>query len=202
MRTGCYRIASVVFCGLVSLTSGCAFGTRHATLGYASTPVVSPSTSTGTPISLVRFVDQRGEKRAIGEVRNGYGMRTAEVVPDKDIAAWITQGVQAELEKAGYRVSVSETPTTSSPTATLSGDVVTVYCSAMFSYEGEVSFFARLMKDGKEILAKRYTGKGSAGLNWAATSTGYADSLSLALADAIRPLVEDLHAALRSADRS
>ena len=65
------------------------------------------------------------------------------------------------------------------------------------TYEGEVSFFAQLQKDGKEILRKRYTGKGSAGMNWGAASESYGSSLAEALSLGIRELVADVNSAVK-----
>jgi hypothetical protein len=79
----------------------------------------------------------------------------------------------------------------------LRGDILTVYCTALFSYEGEVSFFAHVEKDGRQLVNNRYTGKGSAGLNWAATGSGYAASIESALKAGIAPMLADLHVALR-----
>lgn len=183
-------------CGLASLASGCAFGTRRATLGYAPIRGTFAPITPGASLVLVQFADQRSDKRAIGEVRNGWGMRTADVVAETDVAEWVTQAVMTELEKTGYKIAKVNTLSTPTTAPVLTGDILTVYCTALFSYEGEVSFFARVRNDGEEILAKRYTGKGSAGLNWAATSSGYADSLTLALANAIHEFVADLNTVL------
>lgn len=201
MKIRAHVVRLLVLSGFFSLITGCAFGTRRANLTYMPAPgtrglgptaamASTAPTAPGAPLVLVQFADQRSDKRAIGEVRNGWGMRTADVVAETDVAEWVTQAVMTELEKTGYKIAKVNTPTTA---PVLTGDILTVYCTALFSYEGEVSFFARVKKDGEEILARRYTGKGSAGLNWAATSSGYADSLTLALANAIHELVADLN---------
>lgn len=192
---------------LASLSSGCAFGTRRATLqtpaiaraqglGSSSAAASSAPASRGK-IVLVAFADQRSNKKSIGEVRNGWGMHTADVEPDRDIVSWITQSVKAALEQDGFQVMEVDRSTTPASLPILSGDVLTVYCTALFSYEGEVSFFARVDQDGRQVLNNRYTGKGSAGLNWAATGSGYAGSLELALKEGLTHLVADLNVALR-----
>jgi hypothetical protein len=197
MKKCLQSMSMVALCVVAALTSGCAFGTRRATLGYAaSSPssAVAHAKPTAPRIALVKFVDQRADKRAIGEVRNGWGMHTADVVAETDVADWVTRAVATELENAGYQLTLGNEGAVAPETTILTGDIVTVYCTALFSYEGEVSFFARVMQDGHEVLAKRYTGKGSAGLNWGATASGYAESLSVALANATKELVSDLHA--------
>ena len=103
------------------VTNGCAFGTRRVALQtppvasiHGSAPV---STAAQGKIVLLAFADQRSNKRAVGEVRNRWGMHTAD--------------------------------------------------------------------------------KGSAGLNWAATGSGYAASLENTLKESLAPLIADLQVALR-----
>jgi hypothetical protein len=204
-----FRIISVfIVCTMLLLVTGCAFGTRRVTLVYppekaeisdakVAEAAASP-TINGKSVVLQQFADQRSNKECIGEVRNGLGMRTADVVAENSVTEWVTQAVKEEMEKAGYKVTKVDSitmPTTD--IVVLTGDIITVYCIALFSYEGEVSFFAILQKDGKEILNKRYTGKGSAGLNWAASSSSYGYSLSVALASAASNLVDDIKTVLK-----
>jgi hypothetical protein len=204
---GWLHTALVVGLGFLAFVpSGCAFGTRRATLqspSLAGSPGlgVSSAEAAALPsargkIVLVAFADQRSNKQSIGEVRNGWGMHTADVVPDRDIGNWITQSVKTALEQDGFQVLEADRSAASASTPVLSGDVLTVYCTAFFSYEGEVSFFVRIGKDGQQVLNNRYTGKGSAGLNLAATGSGYAQSLELALKDSLTHLMADLNVAL------
>jgi hypothetical protein len=201
MRQGKWVRTGVGLVLVTMVASGCAFGTRRAAL---QTPPVA-SIHGGAPVSsasrgeivLLAFADQRSNKRAIGEVRNGWGMHTADVEPDRDMGPWITQSVKAALEQAGYQVLEWTPSSLPALTPVLRGDILTVYCTALFSYEGEVSFFAHVDKDGRQILNNRYTGKGSAGLNWAATGSGYDASLESALKESLVPLIADLQVALR-----
>ena len=152
MNTRMQQLMVGLFCLSVSSLTGCAFGTRQANLGYVPTsPTMRSAPTPGLALTVVQFSDQRSEKKAVGEVRNGYGMRTAAVVPDKDIAAWITQGVQRELENAGYKVTVSQAPPSTSGALMLQGDVVTVYCTAMFSYGAPL--LSRSFTSGSEFEA-------------------------------------------------
>jgi hypothetical protein len=194
------RVVQVVLLGmLVSSLCSCAFGNRHVTLNYppekqseSAVAEAAPVPVNGKSIILMQFVDQRSNKSVIGEVRNGWGMRTADVVVENDVSSWLTNAVRLELEKLGYKVTLGSNSDLSS-NIVLGGEVLHVYCTAMMTYEGEVSFFAMLQKDGKELLRKRYTGKGSAGLNWSAASTSYGSSLSEALSIAIKDLVVDVN---------
>jgi hypothetical protein len=157
--------------------NGCAFGTRQAALEYPPKKLSetyareqgSSSSSTNAPrIVLVPFTDERADKVNIGEVRNGWGMHTADVVSKNDVVQWINDAIKLELERAGYAVSVGQGGSPSKDDAVLSGQILTVFCKALFSYEGEVSLFVTLERNGKE-MKRRYTGEGSAGMNLALT---------------------------------
>ncbi len=196
----------LIMVGFFSVATGCAFGNRHATLVYppeegtkdpgpgvaeaSPAPVV-----TGESIILLQFADKRSKERVIGEVLNGFGMHTADVVTEDSIAEWVTGAVEMELRKAGYEVIDGEDLESPATGPVVTGEVLVVYCWPYFSYDGKVSFVASVKEDGKEILKKQYTGKDYAGtINWAGTARSYAQSLSLALADAIGSLMADLNA--------
>lgn len=189
---------------LVPLMTSCAFGARQVTLTYppAPPPDLGPSAAAGSiasrkarqPIALVPFADRRSDKRVIGEVRGtAWGVRTADVVADNDVATWVSQALRLELERAGYLVTVVDRDTPTGETPVLSGEIRSVYCTALLSYEAKVSFSASVTTDGKEIFRKRYRGEGSAGSNFAAAGSSYGHSLSLALAEAAGRLVSDLN---------
>lgn len=196
MRRGI--ILALVFLG--GSLSGCAFGNRQVTLTYppenTSGVIQTAEAATRTPANhediVIDFVDRRSDKGVIGEVRNGWGMHTADVVAVNGVQKWVSGAVKSELEAAGYSVSVRNPKMSLPPGILLSGEILTVYCTALFSYEGKVSFIAKVIKDNKELIDKRYSGKGSAGLNWAATSDAYDQSLSLALSSAVKQLVKDV----------
>jgi hypothetical protein len=185
--------------------TGCAFGTRHATLNYPPresagdvgiAEASTPAAGSGNAVVVVPFVDHREDKEIIGHVRNGLGMKTAKVVADGDVARWVNQAVSMVLERAGYDVIMGQTQSESPAVFVLSGEIVTVYCDAYFTYKGEVSVFASVAKGDREVLKKRYVGKGSAGMNWGGTAESYGQSLSLALADALDGLVKDINSVL------
>jgi hypothetical protein len=192
----------------VALLAGCAFGTRQPTLVY---PPASESSGTSVAhaavnsspktvrIVLKPFTDQRSDKKVVGTVRNGFGMRTADVIPTNSVPDWVTQAIATELRNDGYTV-VSETSTDSpqGPSAVVYGEVLNVFCDMYFSYTGQVSLVARVSKDGKELLNKHYAGEGSAGLAVAATADAYSQSLALALSSAVKKLVADLDTSLSS----
>ncbi len=189
------------FCVMIAL-HGCAFGTRYVDLSYPpKNPAengggiahAAPASVAGTQqIVLLPFEDRRLRKEKIGDVLNGYGMKTAKVVASNDVGKWVNDAIALELEKAGYQVKRAEKNPETSAGLVLSGEILRVFCTAYLSYEGEVSFRTTVKRNGKEILEKTYLGEGEAGLNWAATSKSYGETLSSALAIAISDLVHDI----------
>jgi hypothetical protein len=186
---------------LAASSSGCAFGARHVLLTYPPRSSVSESgvahaestkASVHLPIILVRFNDLRQDRAAIGTVRNALGMRTAAVLADNDVADWVTDAVKLELEGAGYQVTQTEATGALVGARVLSGDVLTVFGDAYFTYRGNVSFMARVTSGGNEIFAKHYSVQRGSGLSFSASGGGYANALSAALAEAIGELLADI----------
>ena len=185
-------------CCAVVLVTGCAFGTRQPTLTYPpieeskEQPAATP-TPKSTKVFLEPFRDERSDKTVVGTVRNGLGMRTADVVPTNSVPVWVTEAIRTELINSGYTVTNGAPPSTSSPgNILISGDVLDVFCDMYMSYSGRVSFVAKVKDNRGELLNKHYNGEGSAGMAIGGASDSYAQSLSLALSDAIKKFIADL----------
>lgn len=189
------RIAVLLICG--SLVAGCAFGERQARLGYPpvagdgtmASAQAAPVVSSGRGIVKIgTFQDIRSQKKVVGHVRNGFGMKTAEVVPQRDVTEWVREALAYELKAAGYNV-VEVASSMDAPT--ISGAIVRVYCDAYFTYDGEVTLSIETEKAGQRLAKNAYTGSGSAGMNWGATGDSYSESLSLALQMALRQFIAE-----------
>ena len=191
--------ASALMLVWAATLGGCAFGTRNATLRYppaaqpnaATAPdaVTAPAPSKGE-IAVTPFADMRGDKTQVGSVRNGFGMPTAKVVTSDNVPGWVNDAIRKELTSAGYRVVDK---TSDSPTAlSLSGEITSVWCDAYFVYNGEIGLTVRLRRGRDELLARSYEGYGGAGVSWAATAEAYVQTLSIALADALKKLLVDI----------
>jgi len=182
------------------LLTGCAFGTRQPTLTY---PPQAASGETGVahaasppaqkPVTIVlrKFTDQRSDRRVVGTVRNGFGMKTADVVPTNDVADWVTEAIRSELQSSGY--TVLDAAAADSESAVVSGEILNVFCDMYMSYTGQVSLLARVSRGEKELFNRHYAGEGSTGLAWAATADSYNQSLALALAAALHRFVPELN---------
>lgn len=207
MRSHCHLPSLIGAIVSSFLLTGCALGTRHVAMiyppaiGHGTNAVVTaestPIANVGDkPIIVIRFVDERDNPNQVGSLKNGYGMDTGTVVPDGDVAQWVTDAIAYELGREGYTV-VRQDGTNEAAGVVLSGEIVTVTCSAQAMYESEVSFFARVTRDGKELERQRFTGHGNGGLNWAYTNVSFSQTLALALNDAVLKLLIDLKVVLK-----
>jgi hypothetical protein len=199
-RTGRLGLLLVVL-GMAAL-SGCAFGTRHVELSYPPEGgeggglVAAARADTGNVPRCCEVIlavsDRRTDIRRIGNVRNGFGMDTADVVTGSDVTAWVAGAFRQELAEAGYTVVPAESNAASAGAVRLEAEITTVYCDVIFSYKGDVWMNVYLSGQDSAPIANSYHGSGSAGLNWAATSDSYAESLARALRDAVMQVMADL----------
>ena len=81
---------------------------------------------------------ERSVKKGVGTVRNGFGMRTADVIPTvNSVPDWVTQALKTELQNDGYTVDVaSAAGSPKAGTAVVSGEILKVFCDMYFSYTG------------------------------------------------------------------
>ena len=187
----------------VMLLAGCAFGTRQPTLIYppaAESSAIPAAQAAAKPapknmqIILNPFIDQRDDKNVVGTVRNGFGMRTADVIPTNSVPDWVMQAMKIELQNSGYVVTTGTASSDTLPgaSAVVSGEILKVFCDMYFSYTGQISLLAKVRKAGKDVLNKNYSAEGSAGIAWGGTAESYAQSLALALASAVKQFVAEL----------
>ena len=123
---------------VVIVLAGCAFGTRNATLIYppkaesGAAPVAQAATKPApqnVQIALVPFSDERTDKKVVGTMRNGFGMRTADVIAMNSVPDWVTQAIRTELENSGYSVTtVASGDSAAGASAVVSGEILNVFC--------------------------------------------------------------------------
>jgi len=194
------KIIVLVIFGL--LAGSCA--TRHVTLSYPPEADMKSTTASDAiasnlepglrrTIILFQFKDLRLDKSKIGEVQNSYGMKIGDVIAENNVTEWINNAITIGLEDAGYNVVKLEEISNTKSIPVLKGEILRVYVSAYFTYGALVSLIVKLEIDNKLITFKKYNGKGGVGFNWASTGDSFGESLSLALADAIRQIVLDIN---------
>ena len=134
---------------------------------------------------------------------------TKTVLEARDIHAFygkshILHGVSLHLDEGeivtvlGRNGAGKTTTIDDSGSYVVSGEILNVFCDMYLEFSGQVVLVATVRKDGRELLNKRYEGKGTSGIAVAATAESYAQSLARALASAIRPFVADVDRALIS----
>ncbi len=174
----------IVFFLIVSQFAGCAFGTRHPLLSYK--PVSTSSGPRNVTVFVDNFKDERTEKNVIGHVRNGWGLKTADVVTDTNISQWVTDALKSELGNAGYIVAKDRTELTAG------GEILNVYCDSYMQYEGKVDLEIMLKKGDQVLLNKKYSGKAN-NFNWAATAKSYGLTVEQSLQSAMRQIISDIN---------
>ena len=188
-------------CALLLLAS-CALVDREVQLDYAAKAreTTEESTKQGNKgvaeasmarlpvVALQTVTDLRIDKTHVGEVRNGLGMHTADVHTKDDGAIWLRKALSTELRRAGY--VVADDPRTAE--LLIDAELVSVHCTAGFSYSGDIILTAKATRDGAVLAGRRYAGSGSAGVNWSATEVAFAETLDLALQDAVIQFVREL----------
>ena len=196
------KMAILILFASISSITGCAFGTRHAELYYPPSAIdgtsliasAHPEASVAeTPREvIIQVTDHRDSRQRIGNVRNGFGMDTADVISKDDLNLWIKSALITELANAGYTVVADGSRATRDHAIDLNADILEVYCDVYISYDADVSLRVTLSGNDRQPFQKTYHGDGSAGVAWDLSAKGFAKSLSLALQDAIAKILVDM----------
>lgn len=170
------RLAGTVLCAVVAsaLCSGCAFGHREVALNYTSPDDSACNAENEQTIYIAPIEDVCpnadvtlfAKGREIGDIRNGFYMKTASVVSKThDLGAWVTDALAKELACRGYQVL----PVTSLPpecSCGLSGSLSECYSTMKF-FGGQTCTLkatVSIHKDGAPVSHKEYVGLFEGGL--------------------------------------
>jgi YajG family uncharacterized lipoprotein len=195
-----------IFCG--GLVSACAFTDRHVNLAPAMMPQIVSSSSVpqdGKVVSVARPQDLRPDPTTVGNIRNGYGIVTAQVRSNNDVAMWVANSLISGIEQAGYRVERAETVETAHTPLAIDIEVsrvFTEYAPNFFTIDGKADVAARVevYRRGQRILRRLYTGKYENTNFVVATSAGeYQELLDAAMKDFLQRAVPDLTSSLGKA---
>jgi uncharacterized lipoprotein YajG len=175
---------------LAIVLSGCAFGTRRPMLTYS---VILPAASKNNiAIKVEPFKDERTwSKEKLGDVRNGYGMRCADIIPQNSVTEWLTDAFKKELANAGYTVSEDQ-----NTDINLEGIALEVYVNAYMNYGGRIKLKVTLKKNDKEILSKEYSEEKNCGMAWASTAASFGKTIELTLQDLMKKIIPDINKVL------
>src|SRR5216684_2421822 len=94
-KHGAILVASAMLFG------GCAFTTGHVNLAYEPTTQASKVATADSPRVIVEVTDKR-PTQAVGQKINGFGMKTADIVSDSDVAATLKTAFETELHSRGF----------------------------------------------------------------------------------------------------
>lgn len=176
----------------MSFLSSCAFGTRQVALTYPQPAKLSAPSKSSDRVIFFEFQDQRQDPSKVGDVQNGYTMKTAKVVANSDVRKWVNDAIRSQLEQFGYQVTIGHTDEDKKAGLVLSGAILNVYCTAYWTYEGEIYLTATIKKNGGKLIDKPYYASRKEIINWAATSKSFGKILALTLSDVVGQLVSDL----------
>ena len=137
--------------------------------------------------------DARTEKDRLGIGRSEYGAEVLDFETEGNVTAWVEDAFAYQLTKAGYSVLRKGSESTNDAETGLTVDIQKVFGVASYTYEAEVLLQVTLNRKNQGLVTKQYQGTGSVGLNWAYTGKSLAESLALALEDAISKVLVDLY---------
>lgn len=127
------------------LFGGCAFTTGHVNLAYEPTSEASRVATADSPRVIVEVIDKR-PTQTVGQKINGFGMKTADIVSDNDVAATLKSAFETELHSRGFADGAG-------------GDVVSVRLSN-FQNQFTLGFFSgdAVATMGMDVTVKRPDG--------------------------------------------
>lgn len=197
---------------LLNLTA-CAFGTREVNLSYPpeknheigvanaanttaknGTFAVKVHTFKNNRPTVDPVTSQKKSSAIIGNVRNGFYMKTADVISNQNIEDWVTNAVKYELERNGYKVLDITPKESASSFWDFQGSTLNVYADAYFNYDGKVKLHLLLKQHSSNevLIDKDYEGVYKE-VNFAASEEGYKDILEKSLSNAIGLIIIDLN---------
>lgn len=153
------KIAPLLF--LVTMSAGgCAFGDRHVSLLYEP---VDDTYAVQERVAVVTFVDERPRDRLqdVGEVRNGYGMVTANVridtkkqqLENQDIGQWVANALVEELRRAGADVQCFDSAQAAAGYPVIvSGSVSQLWVNMYMQYDAKIRTNVRITRNGEVVF--------------------------------------------------
>jgi len=184
---------------LMSISSGCAFVDDKVSLGYNQGALGAGSKNCGDiqverPIAPEMKTKKNGQY-VVGNVKNSYGMKTADAVTSDSIPGWVANALSIELKAAGFA------PTVVDDIGTFTGPAVKTRIMKVWvepdmgfwtlGAVGEVQLRMALYKDGRRIKEFDIESKGqpkrsAIELSWAAKKR---EALRIALEECMKKAI-------------
>jgi hypothetical protein len=153
------RVLSTI---LLSLTlGGCAFTQANLNVGYDNAKAVKGPLSDIPPrqVTIGEFKDARPESDKIGYKRNGYGMKTADILTQKPVPQIVREAITAEFSKNGHETAGKAAE------FVLAGNVTTFWFDLQINF-WSVEFMGTVAMDfnvtdgrsGAPLLSRKYQG--------------------------------------------
>jgi hypothetical protein len=177
-RLGRVAILMMAMIVLLMIGSGC-MGNRLVKLKPVYAKKLT-KTATKYKIQVLLPEDARKIKQAgdfIGHVKNGYGVRLADVTASQHVNIWVQNCISKNFKKAGFNVTTTGKPADAICVAT---SIRTLKCEAMMRYDAVIELDLKLEKNDLTFFKRAFIGRASQ-VNWAATSAGYQETLISAM---------------------
>jgi hypothetical protein len=143
----------------------------------------SPPGSKGT-VAVARFVDARTSELAtgqnVGQVRNGFGMPTANVAANQSPVFWVGDSIARSLAANGFKVEKVDMPEAAVGIPVVTGKVNEVFVDMYLSMEGEMKADVAVENGGQNLFSTQCQGKDS-GAAWTASGDEFQNRLTGAM---------------------
>jgi hypothetical protein len=151
----------------------------------------------GVAVVVLPVIDERDITDHIGVKKNGFGMSTAKIFPDRNVAVWLRERLKAELRAAGFEtVPKSEL----SSAATIQVTLLQLFVEPVLGWGGENEKFqttlagrVRITPSVGTVAERQYLVQGVAA-GHVPREKNYTPSLAQATAELMKRLILDIRA--------
>ncbi len=179
-----FSIPCIGLLAVLVLSTACATS-NQVPLVYQ--PVALEAPACGSRLAVVKFKDERAKPQI------GHNTDKDLFYPQGDVAVWLTEALQRQLEAAGCGVEYHDREYAFDTDAVVTGQLLEVYTSqsSVTNYVTALRFRVVLKKDGREAFIKTYEGKFENTV-LVASSTNRTKLLQSALQDMMHQVVPDI----------
>ncbi|MFH1846562.1 MAG: YajG family lipoprotein [Candidatus Omnitrophota bacterium] len=184
------KVVRVILCFVLisCVLTGCAVFNAKPVLNYS---MVNPSQSArNITVCVSEVEDVRANKSGlIGEIYNGYGIKTGEIREPDNVIQWVTKAMKEELTNAGYNVT-----DTDEAQLKIKSEIINISASYGYAFHGTVVLRICCIKGNDRIFEKLYTGSSEKlELLQPSLSKGVANVLERSLQEVMKQLILDMN---------